>query len=247
MRLRTCTAGLIVALVGTAVPASAQIVQSVQVGVGAVFPTGFDARANGDVLVRDIVGASLPAAPDLTDALAFSIKDFRAGQLFGEWDVTFGNHLEVGAGVGYHQRSVPSVYNDLVDQQGGEIEQTLRLRVVPVSGVVRFLPFGRAGGVQPYVGVGAAALQFRYSEIGRFVDPTTLDLFDDRFVTSGTAPGGILLGGIRVPMGGDIYGLGLEVRHVFGVGNTGGLAKGFLGDKIDLGNTQLNFSLLVHF
>ena len=44
--------------------------------------------------------------------------------------------------------------------------------MVPISGVVRFLPFGQAGGFQPYVGGGVSAVNFRYSETGEFVDPT---------------------------------------------------------------------------
>jgi hypothetical protein len=230
-----------------AAPASAQVVQSVQFGVGGVFPRGLDARAADDILVRNYFGESLPGAPDLTDALAFDISDFRSGQLFGEWNVAFGDHIEFGAGVGVYGRTVPTVYYDLVDEQGLEIEQRLRLRVVPVTGLVRFLPFGRAGSVQPYVGAGISALNFRYSETGQFVDGETLDVFDDHYSTSGTALGGLVLGGIRFPLGGDIYAFGIEGRYQFGQGNTGGAANRLLADKIDLGAAQLNFTFLVRF
>jgi hypothetical protein len=142
---------------------------------------------------------------------------------------------------------VPTLYLDLEDEQGRDINQEIGLRVVPVTGIIRFLPFGRAGDVQPYVGAGLAALNFRYSEVGEFVDGDTLDIFDDRYTVSDTALGGLLLGGVRLPLGGDIYGLGIEYRYQFGAGNTGGLDNGFLADKIDLSGGQLNFSFSVRF
>jgi hypothetical protein len=241
-----CKTGLVLALL-VAAPASAQVVQSAQFGAGFIFPRGFDARDTDDVLLRNLLGESLPGLPSLTDALAFEINDFRTGQLFGEWDFAFGDRIEVGLGLGFYRKTVPSVYLDLVDDAGFEIEQDLRLRVVPVTGLVRFLPFGRPGDVQPYVGAGLSALSFRYSEIGDFVDGDTLDVFENRYVASGTAVGPLLLGGVRFPIGGDIYGFAIEGRYQYGVGDTGGTDEGFLADKIDLGAGQLNFSFLIRF
>lgn len=231
----------------TAAPASAQVVQSLNVGAGFFVPKGFESRATGDVLVRDAFGEFLPVYPDLSDALAFEMKDFRGGQLFGEWNLAFGDHIEVGVGASFYRRSVPTVYYDLVDEFGGEIEQSLRLRVIPITGVVRFLPFGRAGDFQPYVGAGVGLFNFRYSEFGRFVDPETLDIYEDRFTTSGAAPGAVVLGGVRVPLGGDVFGLTFEGRYHIATGDTGGLDDGFLDEKIDLGGGQFNAGFLVRF
>ena len=239
--------GLVLALLLAATPASAQVVQSVQFGAGFVLPRGFDARDDDDVLIRNAIGEALPGLPSLTDALAFEINDFRTGQLFGEWDVAFGDHVEVGLGLGFYRKAVPTVYLDLVDENGFEIEQELKLRVVPITGLVRFLPFGRAGDVQPYVGAGLSALNYNYSEIGDFVDGETLDVFEDRFIASGTTLGGLLLGGVRFPIGGDIYGFNIEGRYQFGTGDTGGVDEGFLADKVDLGAGQLKFTFLIRF
>jgi hypothetical protein len=106
---------------------------------------------------------------------------------------------------------------------------------------------GRASDVQPYLGVGIAALNFRYSEAGSFVDPDTLDIFNDRFVAKGTVPAGILLGGVRVPLGGDVYGFFMEGRYQFGTGETGGFGNGFLDEKIDLSGGQFNVGMIVRF
>lgn len=247
VRPRALILAAFLAALASAAPASAQVVQSLQFGVGVFAPKGFDSRVDGDVLVRDAFGEWLPARPDLSDALAFEMADFRGAQTFGEWNVAFGNHIEVGAGIGYYKRSVPTVYYDLVDEQGRDIEQTLRLRITPVTGVVRFLPFGRAGSVQPYVGAGAGLFNYRYSESGRFVDPETLDIFADTFTATGWAPGGVVLGGLRLPLGGDVYGLSLEGRYQFAVGETGGIDAGFLDEKIDLGGFGFNVGFLIRF
>jgi hypothetical protein len=239
--------GLVLLVLLTAAPASAQVVQSMHVGAGFVLPRGFDARDKDDVLIRNFLGESLPAIPSRSDALAFEISDFRTGQVFGEWNVAFGDFIEVGAGLGFYRKSVPTVYFDLVDESGLEIEQQLRLRVVPITGLVRFLPFGGPTDVQPYVGAGISILNFQYTEAGDFVDGETLDVFPDRFRARGATLGGLLLGGVRFPLGGDIYAFGIEGRYQFGTGNTGGLEEGFLADKIDLGAGQLNFTLLIRF
>lgn len=239
-------AGAFLAAVLVAAPVSAQAVHSVQFGGGVFFPRGLDGRSDDDILVREFFGEPVPGLPSRTDALAFELGDFRGGNIFGEWNVTFADRVEVGAGIGFYARSVPTVYLDLVDQNNREIEQTLRLRVAPVSFVVRFMPFGLAGDIQPYVGAGISALNYRYSEAGDFVDPETLEVFTERYAKSGTASGALLLGGVRFPLGGDIYGLTVEGRYQFGEAS-GLLDEGFLTDKIDLGGFNLNFAFLVRF
>jgi hypothetical protein len=236
---------LVAAGLAVATPATAQVVQSLQVGIGGVYPRGIDTRSADDVLLRNVVGEAMPGDPSLTDALDFRISDFRSAQIFGEWNVAFGPNVEIGAGLGFYRRSVPSLYLDVVDQNGFDIEQTLRLRVVPVTGLVRFMPFGRPGDFQPYVGAGISVLNFRYSEVGDFVDPFTLDIFSDRFTANGTALGGVLVGGVRIPLGGDIYGMALEGRYQFGKGD---LPEGeFVAEKIDLSGGQFNVTFLVRF
>lgn len=220
-----------------AAPASAQVVQSLHVGFGGFYPRGFDGRVDRDVLVENL----------LTDEpLAFDIKDFRGVNLFGEWNVAFGNHVEVGAGVAFYKRTVPSVYQNVVNENGREIEQDLSLRIVPLSGVVRFLPFGRADTVQPYLGAGISAMNWRYSEVGAFVDTFDYSIFDARFIGTGTTVAPLFLGGVRIPIKGDIYGLTLEYRYQFGAGDLP-TDVDFLNDKIDLSGGRFNVGFLIRF
>jgi hypothetical protein len=236
---QTATALAFVSLVAT--PAAAQVVQSLHVGVGAFLPRDIGSRAPGDVLVENL---------STFEPLAFNITDFRGGQIFGEWNVSFGQHVELGAGLSYYRRTVPSVYRNVINSNGSEIAQNLSLRVVPVTGLIRFMPFGRFTSVQPYIGTGISALNYRYSEIGDFVDTSDYSVFNNNttpFIATGTAVGPVVVGGLRVPVGGDIYGLTVEWRYQFATGKTGGLDAGFLSDKIDLGGGTFNFGFLVRF
>jgi hypothetical protein len=226
------------AMLVAAAPASAQIVQSLNVGGGWVFPRGFDSRVDGDTLVANLSSS---------EPLLFDIKDFRGGQIFGEWNVALNERVEFSGGVSYYQRTVPSVYRDLVNEDGFEIEQDLKLRMIPITGIVRFLPIGRPSDFQPYVGAGLAVVNWRYSEAGEFVDTSDFSIFADRFVKSSTDLGGVFVLGARVPIDGDVYGLTLEYRHQWAQGDTGGIDNGFLGDKIDLSGGNFTIGFLIRF
>ncbi len=221
-------AGLALVL-GTAATASAQVVHSIGFGAGIFSPRTLDARDIDDVLVENL------------NTLSFDIKKFRGGQVFGEWAMTFSDRVELALAGGYYRRSVHSFYTDYVNSNGRDIEQDLRLQVVPMSAIVRFLPVGRAGKAQPYLGGGVSALRWRYSEIGEFVDfNNNFAVFRDRYIANGTTLAPVVLGGLRLPLGGDVYALNGELRYQFGSGDLGA-NSGFLTEKIDL--SGLNFTV----
>lgn len=243
--------------------ASAQIVQSVNFGAGLFFPRGHDSRVTRDVLVANLTQPDVFGYPGITASLEFdghggpsggglndAIEQFRGWSLFGEWNLGFGDRLELGIGASYYSKKVDSRYRDLEHGErpaSPDIEQEIGLRVLPLTAVVRFLPFGGPSDFQPYVGAGIGLLNFRYSEIGEFVDPETLEIFPGHLTETGAAAGLILLGGLRMPLGGDVYALTVEGRYQWGSGDTGGAANEFLGDKIDLGGGSLNFGFLIRF
>ena len=238
----------------TTAPASAQVVHSLHFGAGGFFPTGSGSRADEDVLLRNYLGEPFVFDPSVTDALLFEFGDFRSWYLFGEWNVAFGNRVEIGAGLGFSRQTVPTIYRDVEDEISGvNIFQTLRLQVLPITGLVRFLPFGNAATIQPYVGGGVSALSFSYREEGEFVDSFSGEIFNARYQASGIAPGAVLLGGVRFPIGGDVFGITVEVHRQFGVGDLGTDLEDsddendFLTDKVDLGGTQFTGGLLIRF
>lgn len=229
---RGAAAAVAVACALGAGPAQAQ--QSVTLAAGRFAVKGFDSRIDRDVLLENL------------SVFAFRLDDFRGGSAGGSWDLALGDHFEVSLGLGYYQRTVPSVYADYVDFDGSEIVQDFRLRIVPGTATIRFLPFGDAP-VRPYFGGGVGVYAWRYAEFGEFIDFGDLDrfgtysTFEDRFVARGTDAGGVLLGGVRFPFG-DRYAFGLEVQYHEARGVVD-VDNGFLEDEIDLGGltTQVTF------
>lgn len=221
--------------------ASAQ--QMMNFYIGGFTPRSEDARVDNDVLVNDI----------FIDRLAFNVSDFGAAQVGAEYLVALGDLFEAGLGVGYQQRSVHSVYADVVNDATdppSEIEQTLRLRIVPFTATVRFLPLGHHAPVQPYIGGGVGVFAWRYSETGDFVfaDGTVRP---GNFVGSGGTTGPMVLGGVRVPIGG--WGLGGEIRWQSASGDLPS-DQPFVSDdrfsgpvKIDLGGFTYLFTVNVRF
>jgi opacity protein-like surface antigen len=230
------------ALAGAA-PAQAQI-QRVESGKNAIgFNVGFfavrgiDSRVDDDVLVADLSQGQY--------SLAFDVADFNGVTFGGEYVAGIGDYLEAGFGVGLYQNTVHSVYAQKVRDDGSELEQDLKLRIVPLTATVRFLPIGRRG-FTPYVGAGIGAFNWHYSEVGEFI--FSGDVTDnDRFVADGWAAGPVVLGGVRVPVS-DALTVGGELRWQHAVGK--GLIEQnelFLGDKIDLSGWTTNFTVHIKF
>jgi len=219
--------------------ASAQ--QAVNFFVGGFVPKSFDSRGdinNGvsnDVLVNNL------------NFLAFNINRFDGVTFGGEYLVGLGDFFDAGASLGFYQQTVPAADINFTNPGGAPIVADLKLRIVPITATIRVLPLGHRAPVVPYAGVGVGINYWRYSEAGQFVDPSDFSVFTYPYTVTGTAVGPIVLGGVRIPIKGDIYGIATEYRYQFASGNTGGIPNGFLGPKIDLSGGTLNFSFLVRF
>ena len=217
----------------TRVSSSSDQKQAIGFNLGYFALRGADSRVNGDVLFTDL------------ESLAFDIKDFNGFTFGGEYLVGVGDYLEVGAGVGYYQRTVPSVYRNFVNTNGAEIEQDLKLRVIPFSATARFLPIGRKG-VAPYVGAGIGVFNWRYTETGEFVDFSDNSVFPNRYKADGTAVGPVILAGLRAPVGPAIT-VGGEIRYQKAEGDTKPAETGLLDNKIDLGGWTTSFTMHFRF
>ena len=163
--------------------------------------------------------------------------------------IGFGNNFEAGLGAGFQQRSVPSVYADVVNSDGSEIEQTLKLRIIPFNATIRFLPLGRRTALQPYIGAGVGVFAYRYSESGQWVDRSDNSIFTQTFVGSGSTAGPMILGGIRAALGN--FAPGFELRYQSAKGDLP--ADQFTTNatnatpKIDLGGFTYLFSVNFRF
>lgn len=240
------------AVVVPATPADAQIIQisgsdarnTINFNLGYFSLRGEDSRVDEDVLLVNLIGPPDDRDP-FFEVLAFEVDDFNGATFGGEWLYAITENLEAGAGINFYQKTVPSVYRDLVDVDGTEIAQDLKLRVIPMVASVRFLPAGR-GSVEPYIGAGIGFFNWRYSESGEFVDTATLEIFTNRYTKSGNAVGPVIVAGLRGVVE-DVWTVGGEFRWQRAEGDTDREESGLVGDKIDLGGWNLNFTLGFRF
>ena len=231
-RLAWAVASVLAVSLLSADPAFAQ--QSVNFSIGYFTVRGEDARVDGDVLVVN------------RDLYLFDFSDFNTASFGAEWLAPLGDYIEVGAGIGFSSRGVDTIYDEFVRPDGSEIEQQLKLRIIPITGTVRVLPLGRHAAFQPYVGGGIGIYNWRYSETGDFIDFTRVGnpIFRDSFVASDTSIGPVAVFGARFPVGTNAT-FGGEVRYQKAEGDLDELD--FLAPKIDLGGFHYSVTFGVRF
>jgi hypothetical protein len=248
MTRKILAASAFLLVLGLAFGSSAQAQQRLNIQLGNFWVRGEDGRpgatafnppTNTDVLIADLRD---PIAP-----LGFQVKDFNGVTGGAEWLMGIGNYLDIGAGIGIYSRTVATSYAFLVNTDQSEITQSLKLRIVPVTATIRFLPLGHDAVVQPYIGAGLGIFMWRYSESGNFV-ASDLSTFQATYVGSGTNVGPVVVAGATIPLG-RTFGIGAEVRYQRATGKLTTYIQdpnnGFLGDRIDLGGmtVQANFQI----
>ncbi len=238
-----------------AAPAYAQS-QAVSFNIGYFSVRGLDGRPSTDIAAQELLlGGNI-------DRLDYPVQSNGAGCINnggsaasclkkgfnnvtfgGEWLIGVGDFLEGSAGVGYYSRNVSSVSANFVNLDGSEITQALRLRVIPITATVRFLPLGRQNVVEPYIGAGLGVFIWRYSETGQFVAGDQ-SVFAASYVASGTNIGPLVVAGARVPLG--KYAVGGEIRYQRAHGDVSS-AFAPLASTIDLGGITYQATFVVRF
>jgi len=215
---------------GTIRPAYAQ--QTLNFTLGSFVPRGQDARAPGDVLLEN------------SSFLTFEVEDFSRVTGGAEWLVPLGSFVEAGAGVSFYRRTVPTVYRDFTDSTGREIEQNLRLRMIPLAFTLRVVPTGLSSPIQPYFGAGVALVNWRYSEFGDFIDfgAPGRPVRPGTFVATGTSAGPVAFGGLR--FGSEGVSVGGEIRYQRAEGELDGR---FAAPTLDLGGWTYQLTLGLRF
>ena len=152
----------------------------ITLGVG-----GFEPRGEGGLW--DVNGQIFTQEPQDFDDFTGS---FRIGGPLNDY-------VMLDVGTSYYDSVESSQERFYTDGNGGAIVHDARLRLMPVTGDIRFLPFGRyreAGNkarglrtVSPYIGFGAGAMLWNYRERGDFVDPGSLVIFYDELEARGVA------------------------------------------------------------
>lgn len=214
-------------------------------GLASLLPT--PARASGLELR---IGGMAPRAKSILfdDSVALyqvEKKDFQGA--FGgiEFTKSLAPNLELGLCVDGYGREIPSFYRDYTRPSGRDIEQTLRLAIVPVSAIVRIVPAGRYRTWTPYLGVGVSAISWQYEEFGDFIDfgqrdfPVVADSFKSKGVTTGL----VLNAGLRYRINEDFQ-VTADFRNFSGKQKMGG---DFAPNEIDLSGSAVTVGFRLTF
>jgi hypothetical protein len=143
--------------------------------------------------------------------------------------------------VSYSSVARRSEFRDWVDQNDLPIEQTTSLRRVPITlGFRHYLTsrgrsIGRFAWIPShrttYVGLGAGFMQYRFHQVGDFVDFQTLDVFPDEFDSKAWTPVVHALAGMDLSLGRVVMLTG-EARYTWA---RGPMSRDFVGfNRIDL-------------
>jgi hypothetical protein len=172
------------------------------------------------------------------------MRDFDTAFGGVELGVELNEFVDLTIGVDGFSRTVRSNYRDYVYQDGSEIEQDLRLSVVPITFGVKFLPVGKFQKFIPYVAGGLGIYPYEYREEGDFIDFSTFDIFYERFEDNGVGTGLYGAAGVEVAVSrgfflfGELRGHWADAEH----------QEDFVdfGD-FDLSSYQVGFGFTVRF
>jgi hypothetical protein len=163
-----------------------------------------------------------------------------------EYSFNLAPKVEMAFSLDGYGRDIDSSYRDNVRDDGSEIQQTLRLAVVPLGVSFRVTPLDRHAAVQPYATIGGDVFFYRYEEFGDFIDffDDSLPIRSDSFVSDGAVLGGHAAIGLRVPLGHDFAITG-EVRYQFAPRKR--MDDDFDLNEIDLSGTSATIGVRLRF
>ncbi len=206
-----------------------------------------EARASG---IELRIGGMKPRADSILFADSVTLYTVQKDDFIGwfggaEFTKSVHPNVELGLSVEGYAREIPTVYRDFTRPSKAEIEQTLRLGLLPVSAIVRFMPSGRYRTLTPYVGGGISAIFWEYEEFGDFIDfeasgqPVTFDSFK----STGAAFGPVVNGGLRYRLNEDLQ-ITADYRYFWGRETMDG---DFFPNEIDVSGGALTVGFRLTF
>ena len=188
------------------------------------------------------------------DQLTLDPADFRAGGLSGDLGIVLPRGLDVVVGADVNRSTAPSEYRRFIASNGQPIAQTTRFRQTGVRAGLRWSPFSRGQRISrlafiprrlvPFVDTGVATTFYSWSQVGQFVDPGTLAVFNDDFGSDGWATGPYAGGGVDLQLHRVLY-LTVHARYTRLHGSLGADFSGF--DGIDLSGLRTSTGFTVVF
>lgn len=242
MRRATLSLILVAGLVAAAGSASAG---GLDIRLGGFMPTGddaYDPNASPAYLFGDLNDLYTPNADPNQGVRT---KDFRG--VFGgiEFNTVVAPYVELGLSLDAYGRTVDTSYRDYAREDDREIEQRLKLRMVPVGFTVRVMPTAKSAALVPYLGAGVDAVFYTYEEEGDFIDFFDPDypILPDAFKDSSAMFGAHVVGGLRVYLNRDFAIVG-EGRYQWAKKDMG---EDFSNYRLDLSGASFTVGLHVRF
>lgn len=173
---------------------------------------GFDGRVGGflprmrDCGVPSSVRAEYTLFQDDCELYAIDKNAFNGVYGGVEYNQVVMKNVELAVHYDYASKTVDTFYRNYErPDNGGNIYQSLRLRMAPLGISVRLVPTSKRARIAPFVGGGVDAIFYRYEEYGDFIDffDPDLTIYADHFIDDGVAFGAHAFGGLRVYLNRD--------------------------------------------
>ena len=174
---------------------------------------------------------------DLTrENLTVETSDLGGIYFAGDLSIRLSERFDVTLSAGHSVSQTPSEFRDWVDVDDNPIEQTTEFTTTPATIGVKAYLFDRGRSVgrfawiprtwNPYAGIAAGFVWYRFEQRGDFVDFETLDVFRDNFRSRGRARTITFAGGLERSLGRRLQLTG-EARYGLGSAPLGHPFVGF--------------------
>ena len=158
----------------------------------------------------------------VTDQLTLDRSDFNAPAVGTNIAIRLSGANDIVLDVGYSTVSRGSEFRHWVDQNDQPIEQTTSLRRIPITLGFRHYVTSRGRSVGQfawiparrslYVGLGAGMMEYKFHQVGDFIDFTTLNVFHDEFTSQDWTAVAQANAGLDLALG-DFVLLNTEARY----------------------------------
>lgn len=186
----------------------------------------------------------------VTDQLTVDRSDFSSPTFGTSLGFRLSARNELMFDVTYAGMSHSSEFRDWVDQNDRPIQQTTSLRRIPITvGVRHYLTSpGRAIGEFAWIPARRALylagamgmMEYKFHQVGDFVDFATLNVFHDEFVSQGWTPAAHAAAGLDITLGSFTM-ANFEMRYLWAKAPMGADFDGF--DHMDLSGLSVTGGL----
>lgn len=163
----------------------------------------------------------------------------------GQYNAKLARNVEIGFAIDGYERTIDTAYRDYGGAGDRDIEQTLKLDIVPVSFELRLTPTSRRVRVAPWIGAGGDLFYWKYEAFGEFIDfsRSNQPISTDSFISEGVNVGFHVSAGLRFAITDDV-GITAGARYQWGTANMG---DDFRNNKLDLTGATYTAGVNIRF